>query len=71
MPKVPYERLAPEANKLIEKMTAARDLKTISYWYDIYVSLLEAAGWDPISFDREAIKRIDEGWEDPDPTIWN
>lgn len=71
MNKVPYERLAPEANKLIQKMTIARDLRTISYWWDIYVSLLEAAGWDPISFDQEMIKRIDAGWEDLDPTIWN
>jgi len=71
MPKVPYERLAPEANKLIEKMTTARDLKTISYWWDIYVSLLEASGWDPMSFDRESEKRVDAGWDDPDPTVWN
>lgn len=71
MPKIPYERLAPEANKLIQKMTLARDLQTISYWWDIYVSLLEAAGWDPISFDRETVKRVDEGWDDSKPIVWN
>ena len=71
MPKIPYERLAPEANKLIQKMTLARDLQTISYWWDIYVSLLEAAGWDPISFDRETVKRVDEGWDDTKPIVWN
>jgi hypothetical protein len=71
MPKIPYERLAPEANKLIQKMTLARDLQTISYWWDIYVSLLEAAGWDPISFDRETVRRVDEGWDDSKPIVWN
>lgn len=71
MPKIPYERLAPEANKLIQKMTLAKDLQTISYWWDIYVSLLEAAGWDPMSFDRETIKRVDEGWDSNKPIVWN
>lgn len=71
MPRVPYERLAPEANKLIEKMTIAPDLKTISYWWDIYVCLLKESGWDPVSFDRETAKRVDEGWDDPNPTVWN
>ncbi len=71
MPKVPYELLAPEANKLIQKMTLAQDLKTISYWWDVYVSLLQNSGWDPISFDRETVKRVDEGWDDSKPIIWN
>jgi hypothetical protein len=77
MPRVPYDRLAPEANKVIEKMTLAKDLKTISYYWDIYVSLLAGSGWDPVSFDQETAKRIDEGWDEtlttskPDPTIWN
>lgn len=71
MPKVPYERLAPEANKLIQKMTVARDLKAISYWWDLYVSLLESAGWDPMSFDQEMAKRVDADWDEPDLTIWN
>lgn len=72
MPRFPYERIAPEADKLIQKMTLATDLKTVNYWWDVYVSFLEGAGWDPISFDRETEKRIDEGWEDPKPpVIWN
>jgi len=71
MPKIPYERLAPEANKLFMKVTTAPDLETARYWYDVYVSLLEAAGWDPMSFDQETQKRVDEGWEDTKPTIWN
>ena len=71
MPRIPYERIAPEANKLYEKMTTAPDIKTLRFWYDAYVSLLAAAGWDPIAFDKETQKRIDEGWEDKPPTIWN
>ncbi len=72
MSRIPYDRIAPEASKIITKMTLAQDLKTISYWWDVYVSLLEGAGWDPISFDKETQKRIDEGWEETrPPIIWN
>lgn len=71
MPRIPYERIAPVANDLYDKMTAAPDIKTLRHWYDAYVSLLAAAGWDPISFDKETQKRVDEGWEDTKPPIWN
>lgn len=71
MPKVPYELLAPEANKLILKMTLAKDLKTISYWWDVYVSLLANSGWDPISFEQEEARRTDAGWDDSKPIVWN
>ncbi len=72
MPKrIPYERIAPEANKLFVKMTAAPDLKTVRYWYEAYVSLLAAAGWDPVSFDQETLRRVDEDWDENKPVIWN
>jgi hypothetical protein len=71
MPKIPYERLAPEANKLFMKVTTAPDLETARYWYEVYESLLEAAGWDSASFDKETQRRVDEGWEDTKPPIWN
>lgn len=71
MPRIPYERIAPVANDLYVKMTTAPDIKTLRHWYDAYVSVLEAAGWDPISFDKETQKRVDEGWEDTKPVIWN
>jgi hypothetical protein len=71
MPRIPYEQIAPEANKLFIKMTSADDLKALRYWWEAYVSLLQAAGWDPVSFDQETARRVDEGWEDLKPPIWN
>lgn len=71
MPRIPYDRIAPVADDLYNKMTAAKDIKTLRYWYDAYVSVLQAAGWDPVSYDRETQKRVDEGWEDTKPVIWN
>ena len=71
MSRIPYEIIFAEANKLFIKMTYATDIKTLRYWYDAYVSLLAAAGWDPVSFDKETLKRVDEGWDDTKPIIWN
>ena len=72
MPKrIPYERIAPEANKLFAKITSAPDLKTVRYLYEAYISLLAAAGWDPVSFDQETLKRVDESWDETKPVIWN
>ncbi len=71
MPRIPYERIAPVANDLFDKMATATDMQTLRHWYDAYVSVLEAAGWDPVSFDKETQKRIDEGWDNEKPPIWN
>lgn len=71
MPQIPYERIAPEANRLYEKMTTARTIKELRFWYDAYVSVLQAAGWDAVSFDKETQRRVDEGWDEGKPPIWN
>ena len=71
MPRIPYDQIAPEANKLFIRMATATDINTLQYWHDAYASLLEAAGWDPVSFDNETQKRVDEGWDDSKPIIWN
>lgn len=70
MPRIPYDRIAPEANRLYLKMATA-PYEEIRFWYEAYVSLLEAAGWDRRSFDRETQQRVDDGWEDTKPIIWN
>lgn len=73
MSKIPYEHVMLEANKLIEKMALSSDWQDITYWWDAYVAFLEKAGWDPISFDKETAKRVDEGWDESKPItpIWN
>jgi hypothetical protein len=75
-PKIPYERIAPEANKLFQKMTEAKNMDEADRLYDLYVALLESAGYSPTSFDQEQLKRVDQDWDDPKetvktPNIWN
>jgi hypothetical protein len=71
--KLPFEQLEPEANRLLQKMTSARDLETINHWWDTYVAFLAAAGWTPMEFDRATLKQVDEGWgeQEAEPTILN
>jgi hypothetical protein len=71
MARIPYERIAPEANRLFLKMTEARTIKELRFWYDAYESVLRAAGWDANGFDAETQRRVDEGWEDGKPPVWN
>jgi len=71
MPRIPYERIVTEADKLFQKVTMARDIKTMRYWYDAYVAFLKAAGWDPVSFDQEMQRRVDADWFDEKPIDWN
>jgi hypothetical protein len=71
MPKIHYDLLAPEANKLIIKMSLATDQATAEYWWDEYVSLLKISGWSVEEFDLELIKRIDQNWIDKKDIDWN
>lgn len=71
MSKMPYDRIAPEAEKIMLQITKATSLEVVKELWETYTALLEAAGWDSFSFDREMIKRIDSSWEEPDKTIWN
>lgn len=69
--RVPYERIAPFAISMITKMVLASDSQALHYWHDAYLSLLKASGWDEMSFDKETQKRVDEGWDDTKPVIYN
>lgn len=64
MPKLPFELISAEANKLLDKAISSKTEEEIHEAYDIYMAFLEAAGWSVAEFDDEALKRIDEGWKD-------
>lgn len=71
MPRIPYDIVAIEANKLTNKMMTATTPEQLNKYYELYVQYLTATGWDPISFDQETARRVDEDWEDKKPVIWN
>ena len=63
--KLPYERIAPEANKLFEKMTQSQDMDEVNRLYDLYVALLESSGWTPATFDQAMLERVNKDWDEP------
>ncbi len=62
--KLPYEQIAPEIDKLIIRMAQTNSFQELNELVQIFDAYLEATGWDNDSFDKEYVKRIDEGWED-------
>lgn len=71
MIRVPYDQIAIEATKFIENMALANDIEIIDRWWKMYVDLLEASGWDIISYNQEMLKRINEDWDEIKPIIRN
>jgi len=71
MTRVPYDQIVIDAAKYIENMAFANDNDTIDYWQKMYTDLLEASGWDKVSFEQEELKRIDEDWDNVKSIIRN
>lgn len=63
MPRIPYEMVAIEADKILGKILSTKDPDKISMYYDQYLDYLKATGWTDEEFDRETSKRVDRGWE--------
>lgn len=64
MPRVPYDIVALEATKLTNKMLSATTPELLNKYYDLYIQYLEATGWDPVSFDKETLERVNKGWDE-------
>ncbi len=62
MSRIPYEIVAAEADRLIIRMVVAPTVEQVYYYWDLYVTYIEACGWTDQEFDKETIKRIDAGW---------
>lgn len=62
MAKLPYEQIAIEANKLLDKAIQATSIKEMKHWYDQFTSFLESAGWTAAEFQEEELSRLEPGW---------
>lgn len=71
MPKIPFDYIAPEASRLIKKMTLAKDFEEIDRCWDTYRALVEGAGWTLGEFEAEELRRINQDWDDTKPPIRN
>lgn len=64
MKKIPYDLVAIEATKILNKILTSSDDGMINDYYDKYVQYLNACGWTDSEFDKESLKRIDSNWTD-------
>ena len=70
MNKIPYDRIAPEIDRLIVKMAQTSSFQELNELIQVFDAYLEACGWDNDSFDKEYMKRIDEGWDNEESSLW-
>lgn len=59
--KIPYDIVAIEANKLIIRMALSK--YNDFYYYQLYLTFIQACGWTDQEFDEETLKRIDKAWD--------
>jgi len=62
MPRIPYEIVSIEAEKILFKMVLAPSYDAFEY-YDRYIVFINACGWTDREFDTETLRRVDAGWE--------
>ena len=70
MSRIPYEVIAPIANKLVEKAVSSSDLEEVNKYWDEYNAVLEGAGWSAAEFDAVQLSKIDKDWDEK-PIIKN
>lgn len=63
MPRVPYEIVAVEADRLIVRMALAPSIRQAVHYWRRYIDYIEACGWTDSEFDIETLKRIDRIWD--------
>lgn len=71
MPRVPYEMVALEADRLIIRMVIAPTPRQASYYWELYLGYISACGWTDRELDQETLRRIDAAWDNIRRKIWN
>ena len=71
MPRIPYEIVAIEANRILIKMAITSSWEESYHFWDLYLEYIDACGWTDREFDRETLRRIDLNWEISKRKVWN
>ena len=67
MARIPYEMVAIEADKILQRVLNAKDSSEAYELYNQYIQYLNACGWNLSDFDRVSLDRVDTGWEEKFP----
>jgi len=63
MPRIPYEIVAIQADRIIFQMVVAPTMRQAIYYWDLYIDFITACGWTDREFDTETLRRVDAAWE--------
>ena len=63
MPRIPYEIVAIQADRIIFQMVVAPTMRQTIYYWDLYIDFITACGWTDREFDTETLRRVDAAWE--------
>ena len=67
--KLPYEQISSEVDRLIIRMAKTNSFQELNELIQVFDLYLEATGWDSVSFEKEQLKRIDEGWDNEESSL--
>jgi hypothetical protein len=62
MPRLAYELIVIEADKLLLKMVCAPPWEAHEY-FERYLVFITACGWTDREFDNETLRRVDAAWD--------
>jgi hypothetical protein len=62
MPRLPYELVSIEADKILMKMVCAPNWRAHEY-FERYLLFITACGWTDLEFDNETLRRVDAAWD--------
>lgn len=62
MPRLPYELVVIEADKILLQMVLAPDWRAHEY-FERYLLFITACGWTDLEFDAETLRRVDAAWD--------
>lgn len=63
MTRIPYDSMAPQANRFIINMVSAPSWEEAYDCWDQYIDFIETCGWTDREFDLETLNRVDAAWE--------
>jgi hypothetical protein len=62
MPRLPYDLVAIEADKILVKMVCAPSWRAHEF-FERYLLFITACGWTDLEFDMETLRRVDAAWD--------
>lgn len=61
--RVPYEVMAPVAEKIFQGVVAAHSQEEMATHYEKYADFIQGCGWTVAEYDSEQLKQMEASWD--------